>query len=68
MWQPIGTAPKDGTPVDLWCRVRNGRPVRLTNMWFTPSTGWRTDKRNEWKEQIAKDATHWMPLPPPPSE
>ena len=67
LWQPIETAPKDGTEVDLWARPYTGSAMRLCSMWWTDSTGWRSDVRNPYTEEIAnKGATHWMFLPEPP--
>lgn len=66
-WQPIETAPKDGTPVDIWRpswggeRVTNMRRVELSheNIFYEPiSSG----------PACVRDATHWMPLPAPPKE
>jgi hypothetical protein len=62
-WQPIETAPKDGTPVDLW---RDGE--RLTN-YRRMDLG----RGNVFYDPIdvgvccVRDATHWMPLPAPPT-
>jgi hypothetical protein len=65
-WQPIATAPKDGTIVDLWSpgdggRLTNYRRVRLskTNIFYEPVfSGFA----------VVRDATHWMPLPEPPKD
>jgi hypothetical protein len=39
-WQPIGTAPKDGEVVDLWCRPSHGLVAgsygRVADCWFPP--------------------------------
>ena len=67
-WQPIETAPKDGTMVDLWVTAFHGKNCRLTDMWWSESTGWRGGRRSEFNEAMAKRATYWMPLPPPPKE
>ena len=61
-WQPIETAPKDGTSVDLW-RGLNG--MRLTNAhWSGNRWVWKHYRYHQTDDQI----THWMPLPPPPTE
>ena len=68
MWQPIETAPKDETPVDIW-RPGYGCESRCTNMR-------RVDmgSGNIYYEPIlcgpccVRDATHWMPLPEPPNK
>ena len=54
-WQPIETAPKDGTLV-LLCKANDpGWPMRCRR--------WQED---HWRGQDADEATHWMPLPDPP--
>lgn len=59
-WQPIETAPKDGTPVDLWCvnevdaiRIEDGSHpvgVRLTDCWW----------EGEWMRLM--DDGYWDPV------
>jgi hypothetical protein len=80
MWQPIETAPRDGTQVLLYA------PGRLTyGAWSEPSTTPRIKYQDgfapepEWDEfepywaswdggfTEKAPPTHWMPLPPPPS-
>ena len=73
-WQPIETAPQDGTPFQVWV-IRNYEP-RLgfwePNARFNPETGafeiWgRADYDLEDYEVFSHlTATHWMPLPDPP--
>ncbi len=63
-WQPIETAPKDGTEVVLWC----GQPVcgRISTDHLDPERtpqGWTMDVT--WPGMI--EPTHWMPLPSAPS-
>jgi hypothetical protein len=63
-WQPIETAPKDGTEVLLWIKgdeesPRKGRweerlDLRRGHKWCV-AYGWCEDT-----------PTHWMPLPEPP--
>jgi hypothetical protein len=73
-WQPIETAPKDGTWILLYCSQQK---VAISGMWhvepdlFTPDVhepGW-----SDWvsdNDYIMWDSgyspTHWMPLPEPP--
>lgn len=60
-WQPIETAPKDGTPVLVydanWCGNMGPR--------VTPA-GWApyTDGGGYWPG--VTEPTHWQPLPAPP--
>lgn len=69
-WQPIKTAPKDGTPILAYipCPWDNESPSMCAVV--------------EWKRMYGRDAvwvlsaydafrfnpTHWMPLPEPPLE
>jgi hypothetical protein len=72
-WQPIETAPKDGTwilvyehcePLPSVYVVRWGVPewwgASVDETWVTIAVGPNPDTYN------ATDATHWMPLPDPP--
>jgi len=34
-WQPIETAPKDGTVIDLWVAYRNGEGERVPDAFWT---------------------------------
>jgi hypothetical protein len=55
-WQPIETAPKDGTDVLLWCGWA------ITGLYHDGQ--WRTED----KRAPIYMATHWIPLPEPPEE
>lgn len=77
-WQPIETAPKDGTMIDVWNR---GYGRRIPNVcWreqdkgITGEMGWALsagtcgpdDFFERWQYLEVEDVTHWMPLPEPP--
>ena len=74
-WQPIETAPRDGTRVLLWF------PFTLTVE--VPGIAWiglwaqrETDEADgnvcwiepEHRDECLGEPTHWMPLPEPPKE
>ena len=57
-WQPIETAPKDGTPI---LGNSNYSGVQIAQMSWTDG-GWWIDKLD-----LLDAPTHWMPLPVLPS-
>ena len=72
MWQPIETAPKDGTRVDLWIQywsysTKKRCSERIVDCYYgeggvSSRPRWRND--NGWGLLYAP--THWMPLPAAP--
>lgn len=59
-WQPIETAPKDGTIIDLWYP---SEPRRVTNCrWYKKSKYWGTERtpRTDHIESREENPTHWM--------
>ena len=67
-WQPIETAPDDGTVVDLWI-VAGGCEFRATDFKFDNGRweGETSDEPLEWHYMNARmRPTHWMHLPEPP--
>ena len=70
-WQPIETAPKDGTPVRLY-GVRSGASTRLGLRSYEPAhwTGhsWRMLDRPGSFIGNTVHPTHWMPLPAPSAD
>ena len=73
-WQPIETAPRDGTTVLLLSQeaVKQGRLLKhggcAVDYWHDPKrdncrfTGWGKFNETYWPP------SHWMPLPPPPAD
>lgn len=68
MWQPIETAPKDGTLIDLWLDGERAPACRF----------WSYDGHSYWEQAYAEatdcfaplydaEPTHWMPIPEPPA-
>lgn len=76
-WQDISTAPKDGTPILTY---RMGEPDSYEiNEWFELSNARFVERPDGLFEKViekgcsgwtqnAHRATHWMPLPPPPTQ
>lgn len=77
-WQPIETAPKDGTRILGWCAEFGARETKM-NFYGEGSIGhanWKsgkgpresgwdwTEPKNGWG--LNWNPTHWMPLPTPP--
>lgn len=80
-WQPISTAPKDGTPI-LCCIVGCVPTVAWWETFPKPlpyakRSCWRTNEAGDFEDDVAWEEnwrssfynpTHWMPLPQPPEE
>lgn len=77
-WQPIDTAPKDGTHVLLWIKYGD---FPVVGYWFThqgTDLGWQMEKEHfevscatycyggSVCNAYRTTPTHWMPLPDPP--
>ena len=60
-WQPIETAPKDGTPVLVWRTPEKGRNHRRMGIDRWKEGLW-------WHSRKEMQPTHWMPVPAPPAE
>jgi hypothetical protein len=60
-WQPIETAPKDGTFVLLYCPSSLGSYMDVYS--FTECGGWQC---SNFEYSPYPDPTHWMPLPDAP--
>lgn len=65
-WQPIATAPKDGTaflgwsPYGKWMQLFSWTPGYRGSYWASETCMGVTWDRNH-------QPTHWMPLPDPPT-
>ena len=67
-WQPIETAPKDGTPVVVFAPTTRAGTIRTNMRTITVAY---LDRFYWWCSVDGKHSlkpTHWMPLPPPPSD
>jgi len=60
-WQPIATAPKDGTKVLVFC-VREPKPLIACSEWVPNCGNWAV----VGCDKFIRDPSHWMPLPEPP--
>ena len=67
-WQPIDSAPRDGSTIDLWLAPLGPNNQALTSC-RVPDCFWADGR---WCTvqglRIWDRVTHWMPLPPPPQE
>lgn len=65
-WQPIETAPKDGSEVLIYGDL--GGRVKVC-WWNGAHWQWEYDNDVTYGQAIQSEyATHWMPLPAPPAE
>jgi hypothetical protein len=65
-WQPIESAPRDGTNILVWWPAQMHCPVTAhwnTGKWSDAGIGW---KLTGWGMAMQTEPTHWMPLPLPP--
>lgn len=66
-WQPISTAPKDGTRIIIGTKVIDGSKGRVFFHWFYECGEW--GDTDDVAEDVLYDGefiSHWMPLPEPP--
>lgn len=60
-WQPIATAPRDGTKILVWREAELGYAGRRIGV-----DKWH--KNRWWHSRLNMQPTHWMPLPDPPKD
>jgi hypothetical protein len=66
-WQPIASAPKDGTRIDIWAHwPEHDRRERTTDAYWNGRC-WQLGQYNEMQFVHRPAATHWRPLPAPPA-
>lgn len=61
-WRDIETAPKDGTKFIAWCVCE-----QTGDGWLVSDCDWWGDKWFSSGDGVV-NPSHWMPLPPPPTE
>jgi hypothetical protein len=72
-WQPIETAPKDGTPIMVYGKADfSNAPhmgVREWRQWTVDYGRWGEPNisAHDMDDWLDIQVTHWMPLPSPPA-
>jgi hypothetical protein len=80
-WQPISTAPRDGTSILVHDNIARGLPNGVADKCWAANTdvaAWWADEdggRGDWicymsavlDPSLHFEPTHWMPLPAPPT-
>jgi hypothetical protein len=66
-WKSIETAPKDGTRVLIW-RKSYWRDHTFAAEFLQDDNRWTVFDGKEWHGLRGEYPTHWMPLPPAPTE
>ena len=67
-WQPIDTAPKDGTAILIWpakSSFTGDDTISYVVRWNDWKQGWIEASGEEYDTFYP---THWMPLPAPPKK
>lgn len=64
-WQPIETAPRDGTYILAWFSIHEHQVVAFYT--YTQLGKGRWETKDGWSD-FDSEPTHWMPLPEPPKE
>lgn len=71
-WQPIETAPKDGTPILVFSPYeKRDEPTNIIVARYGTANGeefwdYCEEMLSNVSGEIDPSPTHWMPLPPPP--
>lgn len=68
-WQPISTAPKDGTWIIVYLASWRIPPSKMSIVhWLTMKEGEGWHDVEEDEGPILSPVTHWIALPEPPTE
>ena len=68
-WQPIESAPRDGTQILAFARGQSGSALDVfygVAEWAVDGPGKIQPHIEDWFWPYAIRPTHWQPLPPPP--
>lgn len=68
-WQPMSTAPKDGTRIDAWVRSieQPGKEYRHCGAYWNAAQGeWQLGPYHAGQFEHRPEVTHWMPIPERP--
>jgi len=66
-WQPIETAPKDGTPLILFARAKHATAGAPVVGWWIPDLGW-IESAFSPNHPVGIVPSHWMPRPEFPAQ
>lgn len=66
-WQPIETAPRDGTSVLLFCPADDCWESYIAQGWYESGIFDRRWYAAVDENPLSPQPTHWMPLPNPPA-
>jgi len=76
-WQPIETAPKDGTEIILGIKLRwnklslDKHECRIGTGFYCAGAYWYKNDAKIWRNRVGQNTlnpTHWMPLPQKPKD
>ncbi|MBR8074381.1 hypothetical protein KDX14_33185 [Burkholderia cenocepacia] len=66
-WEPIETAPRDGTPMMLFARATNFTANVIVIGWWLRDLGW-IECAFAPNQPVGLVPSHWMPLPAFPED
>lgn len=67
-WQTMDTAPKEGAQFLAYCDFGDGHRAFMVLEWTPKSNGFQPWLTEPQRSCDIGAPTHWMPLPPPPTE